>query len=223
MRAHPAGKLGEGATAVTGAELCERQFQSTPPARGGDLLSVCKIPRLRRFRSTPPARGATAGLVHIGGAVVISIHAPPRGGRHLHAGDRRYPCRISIHAPREGGDVNMGMEQRLQYQFQSTPPARGATPRSSMALQTGRFQSTPPARGATRCGKPLRSYRTISIHAPHEGGDLVAVHHAARHLPFQSTPPTRGATPLKNEPIAATRISIHAPREGGDTTRQKYW
>ena len=30
----PAGKLGEGATAVTGAELCERLFQSTPP-RGG--------------------------------------------------------------------------------------------------------------------------------------------------------------------------------------------
>lgn len=32
----PAGKLGEGAMAVTGAELCERLFQSTPPARGGD-------------------------------------------------------------------------------------------------------------------------------------------------------------------------------------------
>lgn len=30
----PAGKLGEGATAVSGAELCERLFQSTPPARG---------------------------------------------------------------------------------------------------------------------------------------------------------------------------------------------
>ena len=33
-RERPAGKLGEGATAVTGAELCERLFQSTPP-RGG--------------------------------------------------------------------------------------------------------------------------------------------------------------------------------------------
>ena len=33
-RVRPAGKLGEGATAVTGAELCERLFQSTPP-RGG--------------------------------------------------------------------------------------------------------------------------------------------------------------------------------------------
>ena len=33
-RERPAGKLGEGATAVTGAELCERLFQSTPQ-RGG--------------------------------------------------------------------------------------------------------------------------------------------------------------------------------------------
>ena len=33
-RERPAGKLGEGATAVTGAELCERLFQSTTP-RGG--------------------------------------------------------------------------------------------------------------------------------------------------------------------------------------------
>ena len=38
MRAHLAGKLGEGATAVTGAELCERLFQSTPPARGATFF-----------------------------------------------------------------------------------------------------------------------------------------------------------------------------------------
>ena len=35
-RERPAGKLGEGATAVSGAELCERLFQSTPPREGGD-------------------------------------------------------------------------------------------------------------------------------------------------------------------------------------------
>ena len=36
----PAGKLGEGATAVSGAELCERQFQSTPPARGATRCAI---------------------------------------------------------------------------------------------------------------------------------------------------------------------------------------
>ena len=37
----PAGKLGEGATAVSGAELCERLFQSTPPARGATRPQGC--------------------------------------------------------------------------------------------------------------------------------------------------------------------------------------
>ena len=59
MRAHLAGKLGEGATAVTGAELCERLFQSTPPARGGDTGAYC-----------------------ISKAMTISIHAPREGGDH---------------------------------------------------------------------------------------------------------------------------------------------
>ena len=54
----PAGKLGEGATAVSGAELCERQFQSTPPARGATRAGKEVVPR-----------------------VTISIHAPREGGR----------------------------------------------------------------------------------------------------------------------------------------------
>ena len=48
IRAHPAGKLGEGATAVTGAELCERLFQSTPPARGATTAKTLRS--WRRWR-----------------------------------------------------------------------------------------------------------------------------------------------------------------------------
>ena len=61
MRAHPASKLGEGATAVTGAELCERLFQSTPPARGATTAQR-SVGNDRIFQSTPPARGATASV-----------------------------------------------------------------------------------------------------------------------------------------------------------------
>lgn len=57
MRAHPAGKLGEGATAVTGAELCERLFQSAPPREGGDEHIEASH-----------------------GDLDISIHAPREGG-----------------------------------------------------------------------------------------------------------------------------------------------
>ena len=56
---------------------------------------------------------------------------------------------ISIHAPREGGDVEVpGMDGAIDL-FQSTPPARGATMRTSIAWSRRIFQSTPPARGAT--------------------------------------------------------------------------
>ena len=78
-------------------------------------------------------------------------------------------------------------------QFQSTPPARGATVQASAVCQGVTFQSTPPARGATVCYRYTTPQYLISIHAPREGGDL--------------------------SPRVADRsafISIHAPREGGD-------
>ena len=57
--------------------------------------------------------------------------------------------RISIHAPREGGDDLKQGSPITPYQFQSTPPARGATLRKEQ--------------------HPDMVY--ISIHAPREGGD----------------------------------------------------
>ena len=57
---------------------------------------------------------------------------------------------ISIHAPREGGDREVFFMSNIDKQFQSTPPARGATP------------GTPTPSGTFG----------ISIHAPREGGDI---------------------------------------------------
>ena len=62
---------------------------------------------------------------------------------------------ISIHAPREGGDEAAGGITVSLEQFQSTPPARGATKSAWSNLLTGIFQSTPPARGATAYNSSL--------------------------------------------------------------------
>ena len=56
---------------------------------------------------------------------------------------------ISIHAPREGGDTAKNADCTADKQFQSTPPARGATQQSATHGQQ----------------------QQISIHAPREGGD----------------------------------------------------
>ena len=56
---------------------------------------------------------------------------------------------ISIHAPREGGDVSVDSGPSFASEFQSTPPARGAT-----------------------VARAVRAVIVdISIHAPREGGD----------------------------------------------------
>ena len=105
IRAHPAGKLGEGATAVTGAELCERLFQSTPPARGGD----------------------GGQLLLAGDGSGISIHAPREGGDIAVQGGQDLQRPISIHAPREGGDSAPPPRPCGPWYFNPRPPRGGAT------------------------------------------------------------------------------------------------
>ena len=56
----------------------------------------------------------------------ISIHAPREGGDN-DWWDEVQPQLISIHAPREGGDDKDMMDRPAYAEFQSTPPARGAT------------------------------------------------------------------------------------------------
>ena len=64
------------------------------------------------------------------------------------------------------------MIRQVELVFQSTPPARGATPGCRpISSTTAPFQSTPPARGATPYSAVRTSYMPISIHAPREGGD----------------------------------------------------
>ena len=122
---------------------------------------------------------------------------------------------ISIHAPREGGDNINASAPYTAGEFQSTPPARGATSAMASMSEPPIFQSTPP-RGGRRVGfAPVGGQLPISIHAPCEGGDMlprtgtelihISIHTPARgatvisaellaRMLFQSTPPARGAT-----------------------------
>ena len=103
----------------------------------------------------------------------------------------------------------------------------------------GVFQSTHPARGATPTGSVHMAICNISIHAPREGCDQ-SVHKtyitptdfnprtprgvrpgsapaSAARWTFQSTHPARGATLQGHQRDPRDRISIHAPREGCDS------
>ena len=147
MRAHPAGKLGEGATAVSGAELCERPFQSTPPARGATKM-------LHSHVLFP----------------LISIHAPREGGDVLTVGVHAPSIQFQSTPPARGAtQVDSGL--KYLYAFQSTPPARGATSQPNQPHSSSTISIHAPREGGDPDSRSMKLLRGISIHAPREGGD----------------------------------------------------
>ena len=212
MRAHPAGKLGEGATAVSGAELCERQFQSTPPARGRLEKILLRLKKTAISIHAPREGGRLPSEYPGSGANDISIHAPARGG------DAAYQLKIdaleiSIHAPARGGrHISCGQIFHIK-EFQSTPPRGGRPPwRSSGPSRAHNFNPRP-REGGDIDKPPCYVWVRISIHAPARGAtsiNLLVMYGSG----FQSTPP-RGGRPVPLGPvIAITDISIHAPARG---------
>ena len=180
---------------MSGAELCERQFQSTPPARG----RLEKI--LLRLKKT-----------------AISIHAPREGGATAERVPRLRCQRYFNPRPREGGATGVvEVVAGVVLKFQSTPPRRGATRCSSdlrwvpqnfnpRPREGGRllwmstrptvliFQSTPPRGGATfGCG-PLTLTQKLFQSPPPRGGATKALDKLEEEMEFQSTPPRGGAT-----------------------------
>ena len=140
----------------------------------------------------------------------------PRGARRRTGRENPVDGGISIHAPREGRDCweflpvagrdnfnpraprgarrSQANGDGVYRKFQSTRPARGATPRSANHFAILPFQSTRPARGATRGHKTgLSVLNDFNPRAP-RGARLYLTWRSAWATAFQSTRPARGAT-----------------------------
>ena len=125
---------------------------------------------------------------------------------------------ISIHPPpARGGDVRQPHIELNPPKFQSTPPARGGDLCQPVFVYwQENFNPRPPRGGATADASTVVPAIKISIHAPREGGRLVASSSAVYCCLFQSTPPARGGDRCgKIGKNGSGEISIHAPREGG--------
>ena len=83
------------------------------------------------------------------------------------------------------------------------------------------FQSTPPARRATPRRVLHDDPAEVSIHAPRAEGDRSHGDMMRPRGTFQSTPPARRATAAEptRTTCSPTRVSIHAPRAEGDSSR----
>ena len=165
------------------------------PREGGDVHIAVKVPPDHISIHAPREGGDrdTARAMSI-----LKAHfnpRPPRGGRLVSTNSRTQLINFNPRPPRGGRLLTAAKNAIAERQFQSTPPARGATGRK--LYHEGRqyhFNPRPP-RGGRHADKVVYGADTdISIHAPREGGDAVSPRQPHK-MPF---------------------ISIHAPREGGD-------
>ena len=216
------------------------KFQSTLPARGATTQAVMQAPFLL-ISIHAPRTGSDALPVRLARRSKISIHAPRTGSD----GDTSQPRRlgsISIHAPRTGSDHYLRSGRLYASRFQSTLPARGATPvlsgrvpvliyfnprsphgerplRTALSVSPS-FDFNPRSPHGERLSPKLTAFLNIfiSIHAPRTGSDSISSAQAVRVESFQSTLPARGATFQGAFVHHAASISIHAPRTGSDVS-----
>ena len=82
--------------------------------------------------------------------------------------------------------------------------------------QREEFQSTPPARGATFAIRLLTLPRIVSIHTPREGGDFFPPVVCASYSLVSIHTPREGGDIDEIYQNKLSNVSIHTPREGGD-------
>ena len=163
-----------------------------------------------------PREGCDYGSLHTCRKESISIHAPREGCDFL-ALELQIRLIISIHAPREGCDCDILRHNRKLVQFQSTHPARGATPADfTVEIMQGNFNPRTP-RGVRLYGylKLSRACMNFNPRTP-RGVRRYRLEVLICLEIFQSTHPARGATQDGAQRFPVIIISIHAPREGCD-------
>ena len=107
--------------------------------------------------------------------------------------------------------------------FQSTLPARGATPfREANELDVLTFQSTLPARGATNLKLGYGGTQKISIHAPRTGSNRTSSSIFPGRPHFNPRSPHGERRKVLANWDNDLIISIHAPRTGSDNTKKHF-
>ena len=197
---------------MSGAELCERQFQSTPPARGRLEKILLRLKKTAISIHAPREGGDERSQMF---QTVINAFqsTPPRGGRPFVDRPQKLKFVYFNPRPREGGDGcrDDGYHRRLSISIHA--PARGATPcRGKSRGDTWHFNPRPREGGDT---SDLLWYTThdISIHAPARGATCCYKHHRNGQA-ISIHAPARGATFKLGNGVGDGVISIHAPARG---------
>ncbi len=186
--------------------------------RGARLFPFGIIQLVCLFQSTRPARGATVLEKGFQSVIAVSIHAP-RAGRDCCDFSEYATAKVSIHAPRAGRDGGRRGWFPKTRGFNPRAP-RGARPSCGQTLPAGlEFQSTRPARGATPLSSGRRREKICFNPRAPRGARQIHRCSSCAGAEFQSTRPARGATWRHGRWLHQSPVSIHAPRAGRDRFR----
>ena len=174
------------------AALLTYAFQSTLPARGATWYRDATRTDEGDFNPRSPHGERPNGLRARRAKLDFNPRSP-HGERH---------CKAPRLSPRGT--------------FQSTLPARGATPRRVAGNRIVSISIHAPRTGSDARTSAAIPDVPISIHAPRTGSDTTADRWFAFFPAFQSTLPARGATCSGCSRPIQPEISIHAPRTGSD-------
>ena len=177
-----------------GVQQPVKRFLSTPSARRATLFLDVQLFARGVFLSTPSARRATSRSGPTSGREKYFYPRPPRGGRHLSAGEQAAAMGISIHALREEGDSKRQNLGTHTARFLSTPSARRATA-SLPTTSPGsvHFYPRPPRGGRLFLIALIQSFQNFYPRPP-RGGRLQNSRWKTPHCLFLSTPSARRAT-----------------------------
>ena len=175
------------------------------------------LPKLGTISIHAPRTGSDANT----GATADSVtHFNPRSphGERL---PKNFSCIRSTHFnPRSphGERQEQAFLRTASTAFQSTLPARGATPPiSTPKLKTVSISIHAPRTGSDKASINSRlSDLDFNPRSPHGERPLALRRGAPNYIVFQSTLPARGATSCIVSNHCAIIISIHAPRTGSD-------
>ena len=168
-------------------------FNPRSPRGERPVLTAEILPKIS-FQSTLPARGATFAQNFENNQTLISIHAPREGSDALIGTMRAVLPNFNPRSPR-GERLLSALFLVIQCEFQSTLPARGATPDGNYNFVMYWISIHAPREGSDWIGVTQQAQKLdISIHAPREGSDVLTVIIILLCIGFQSTLPARGAT-----------------------------
>ena len=170
------------------------------------------------FQSTLPARGATSICTQGTGGNDNFNPRSPHGERQSCPFPPCATVCISIHAPRTGSDGIVTSMITWIIPFQSTLPARGATPPPCGVLLPDAISIHAPRTGSDDFARDSLIIFEISIHAPRTGSDCRR--DPPKYLQDISIHAPRTGSDISGTPYKQTSdISIHAPRTGSDSVR----